>query len=461
MSTGDLRAWLKAAAENKITTKNTWKATLIDHFTNIDEFKERHGINFQKAGCALDGCAKVYSTRVDDVSESAMRLLEGFGGDDALKKRHSKKQSKVTIEKNIGNLNVKISRTKYGIDPKSVYLSSLPENSMMLSNLGVSMDGVLRMGSHVDESKYMMLIEDIGVYVNLPPDGMLISPSITTDNDVKAATFESTVIAMPDCEDSVGFDDLLEFENIPVIISSQKPVFNETSFSYFKGWAGPGCWKVNARMNGRKGKKEGCNKQKETVCVDFTEPVDSDWVMEPGNTLFEPACIVERREKQHLLPQDYSLKTRDLYKYIVMDGMFCMSADEELRAVNRSFDCSFAQNVLEEPMDEAIDVNMQSEVDIKRLIEKEGGIEQSRYPFRKAAKRVDIKKLKDNVFGCMKSKGCIGLASIFKGVYSMYNDSECKDISVHLCFLSLLHLANERNVCLKSVNDDVEACIPV
>jgi len=460
MSGDDLGAWLKAAAENKITTKNTWKATLIDHFTNIDEFKERHGINFQKAGCALDGCVKVYSTRVDDVSESAMRLLEGFGGDDALRKRQIKRQAKVTIEKNTGNLNVKISRTRYDTDSKFAYLSSLPESSMMLSSLGVSTDGVLRMASYVNEGKKAVLIEDIEVSVNVPCDGMLISPSITSDNEVKAIVFEPIEIVMPDCEESGGFNDMLELENIPVIMNNQRPVFSETSFSYFKGWAGPGCWKVNARTYGRKGKREGSNKQKETACVDFTESVDREWIMESGNTLFEPACIVERREKQHLLPQDYSLKTRDLYKYIVMDGMFCMNAEEGLRVGNRSFDCSFVQSIVEEPIDEAIDMNMQSEPGARPQIEKEGGMEAGRYAFRKAAKRVDIKRLNDNVFGCMKSKGCTGLASIFKGVCSMYNDSECKDISVHLCFLSLLHLANERNVCLRSVNDDVEALIP-
>ena len=60
MSFDELSVWLKASAENKITTKNTWQSTLIEHFTQMDQ--EMESVNFQKASSTLEGCMKVYST---------------------------------------------------------------------------------------------------------------------------------------------------------------------------------------------------------------------------------------------------------------------------------------------------------------------------------------------------------------------------------------------------------------
>lgn len=38
------------------------------------------GINFQKASCTLDGCVKIWTSRVDSVATETGKLLSGLAG---------------------------------------------------------------------------------------------------------------------------------------------------------------------------------------------------------------------------------------------------------------------------------------------------------------------------------------------------------------------------------------------
>lgn len=38
-------------------------------------------INFQKASCTLDGCVKIWTSRVDSVATETGKLLNGLSGD--------------------------------------------------------------------------------------------------------------------------------------------------------------------------------------------------------------------------------------------------------------------------------------------------------------------------------------------------------------------------------------------
>lgn len=40
--------------------------------------KEGDSINFSKASCTLDGCVKIYTSRVDSVENESKRLLNGL-----------------------------------------------------------------------------------------------------------------------------------------------------------------------------------------------------------------------------------------------------------------------------------------------------------------------------------------------------------------------------------------------
>lgn len=96
-------------------------------------------INFQKASCTLDGCVKIYSSRVDSVAEQTGKLLTGLvsdgksvvdslqrgddinnedvDGDVIKKKRHTSKNNVETLEKNMENLTLKQVDQECSADP--------------------------------------------------------------------------------------------------------------------------------------------------------------------------------------------------------------------------------------------------------------------------------------------------------------------------------------------------------
>lgn len=66
------------ATDNKINASNSWNFALIDYFYDMSLLKEGDGVNFQKASCTLDGCVKIYTSRVDSVATETGKLLSGL-----------------------------------------------------------------------------------------------------------------------------------------------------------------------------------------------------------------------------------------------------------------------------------------------------------------------------------------------------------------------------------------------
>ncbi|KAI8987588.1 condensin complex subunit 2/barren [Mycotypha africana] len=70
--------WIKMCTDNKVNSTNTWNFALIDYFHEMTFLKEGDSINFQKASCTLDGCVKIYTSRVDSVANETGKLLSGL-----------------------------------------------------------------------------------------------------------------------------------------------------------------------------------------------------------------------------------------------------------------------------------------------------------------------------------------------------------------------------------------------
>ena len=49
--------------------------------------KEGESINFQKASCTLDGCVKIYTSRVDSVATETGKLLSGLADSGTAQKK--------------------------------------------------------------------------------------------------------------------------------------------------------------------------------------------------------------------------------------------------------------------------------------------------------------------------------------------------------------------------------------
>jgi condensin complex subunit 2 len=79
--------WMKMATDNKINATNSWNFALIDYFYDMSLLKEGDGVNFQKASCTLDGCVKIYTSRVDSVATETGKLLSGLADSRENKKK--------------------------------------------------------------------------------------------------------------------------------------------------------------------------------------------------------------------------------------------------------------------------------------------------------------------------------------------------------------------------------------
>lgn len=87
--------WIKMATDNKINTTNSWNFALIDYFHDLNVLREKdNNINFQKASATLDGCVKIYSSRVDSVATETGRLLSGLA---ARKQTEAEQNSKEAV----------------------------------------------------------------------------------------------------------------------------------------------------------------------------------------------------------------------------------------------------------------------------------------------------------------------------------------------------------------------------
>ncbi|KAJ1961558.1 hypothetical protein GGI12_003184 [Dipsacomyces acuminosporus] len=129
--------WMKIAADNKINANNTWDFALIDYFYDMSLLRDGDSINFQKASCTLDGCVKIYSSRVDSVASETGRLLSGLaeapgkrgsdrrasedgeGAEEGGDKQRSRRANRAvnTLAKDFASISVKKLDLEFSVDP--------------------------------------------------------------------------------------------------------------------------------------------------------------------------------------------------------------------------------------------------------------------------------------------------------------------------------------------------------
>ncbi|KAJ3318364.1 hypothetical protein HDV06_000544 [Boothiomyces sp. JEL0866] len=146
--------WLKIAADNKINVQNTWNLALIDYFADMTLLREGDSINFQKASFTLDGCVKVYTSRIDSVDSEARKLLIGLAGNEEEKEVvegeekvvKRRKQTAKTLDENSA-LSMKEFELDFIVDPLfQKTASDFDEGGakgLLLSHLDISPNGNL------------------------------------------------------------------------------------------------------------------------------------------------------------------------------------------------------------------------------------------------------------------------------------------------------------------------------
>uniref|UniRef100_A0A8C5IEE1 Condensin complex subunit 2 n=1 Tax=Junco hyemalis TaxID=40217 RepID=A0A8C5IEE1_JUNHY len=117
---------IKLSAENKITTKNAFGLHLIDYMADMLKQDNSELINFQMAAGAVEASAKIYAMRVDSLHAETFRVLGQLGKQpraardaDAARKAQPKKkqQGYKTIEQNLSNINAPEGSQRPEVDP--------------------------------------------------------------------------------------------------------------------------------------------------------------------------------------------------------------------------------------------------------------------------------------------------------------------------------------------------------
>ncbi|KAF9443840.1 barren [Macrolepiota fuliginosa MF-IS2] len=75
--------WMKMATDNKINATNSWNFALIDYFHDMSLLRNTNdnSINFQRASYTLDGCVKIWTSRVDSVGTETGKLLSNLANE--------------------------------------------------------------------------------------------------------------------------------------------------------------------------------------------------------------------------------------------------------------------------------------------------------------------------------------------------------------------------------------------
>ena len=206
--------WMKMAADNKINSKNSWSFALIDYFSELTFLRDGDSINFQKASCTLDGCVKIYASRVDSVVDETTKLLNGLsdksnkfksaeddgedGGNDAtinssnpkaVKAKKTSLRTVETIEKNPENLILKNFDLEFAIDPlfkkTSAEFDESGTKGALLKNLECSpLDNLIIFDSS----------DQIPMDFSIPPDFVEQGHDESIDISLLSAMFGSAII---------------------------------------------------------------------------------------------------------------------------------------------------------------------------------------------------------------------------------------------------------------------------
>ncbi|KAF2142203.1 uncharacterized protein K452DRAFT_308579 [Aplosporella prunicola CBS 121167] len=165
--------WMKMATDNKINAANSWNFALIDYFHDMSLLKEGDGVNFQRASCTLDGCVKIYTSRVDSVATETGKLLSGLadsrdkknkGGDDAEadgeagsddeegedgtkkpKRKRAQRSAEATLVSSFQQLALKKMELEFSVDPlfkkASADFDEGGAKGLLLNHLSIDQNG--------------------------------------------------------------------------------------------------------------------------------------------------------------------------------------------------------------------------------------------------------------------------------------------------------------------------------
>ncbi|THH28569.1 hypothetical protein EUX98_g5607 [Antrodiella citrinella] len=187
--------WMKMATDNKINAANSWNFALIDYFHDMSLLRDKsdNSINFQRASCTLDGCVKIWTSRVDSVGTETGKLLsnlanegrgEGEDGADSdnpdgqdpsqTQRKRKTRRPESTLAKDAAQLRSKKLDLEFSVDP--LFRKTCADfdeggaQGLLMNHLslGVGTDGSLRVVFDAGDS--MGKPDEDEVLLEEPPD---------------------------------------------------------------------------------------------------------------------------------------------------------------------------------------------------------------------------------------------------------------------------------------------------
>lgn len=425
---------------DKQKTLTAWKSDIIEKLSKITSTVNK--TNFHDATETLEGSIKIYSTRVENVCSETNKLVESVNLEH--RKDRKKKKKVIFLEKETQNKKSPFYSFKKKLDILSKYLV---ENKSLLSEFkGYDEEG-MNLFENVSvflESETKSDFSDVNLVRPITPSAVNLEILATRD-EINPLDIDV------DIENEIAIEREAEFFDE----SSEKETEIEINPFVYKGWGGPQFWKMKQKKI--KEKKEKLQKQ----VIDLNQEFNLKQCFDYGDVFFSKETLNERKKTTYYLPEDELQAGADLFSFNYLPGYFIKKRlKKSFEQKERSF--SFHESI-NEVFDDQLDIHIQpNEIDdVEGEINNEMDEEQQilaktlMAKYTKVPKKIDMHRLKENMYETIEKKQK-DLDKIMKSLDQKYDIIERKDISKHYCFISLLHLANEKGINLESDGKNVK-----
>lgn len=485
-------------AKNKLNKSNAFENRIIDSIKLVID-EENQGLDgvWQVYTTGIESCGKVYGYCVDQVYSETIQILAGLNrsvGEQESKENlkdlsesWTNKAKKKTVW-NTGTLeteekNINVDRIE-GIDAIDGFLKMLTGKfdsntyaGLMLNSFFVDenlnftvLDQENKEVSTENEDfelEYEIGVNEIrvdfeifnGVKKFLPNKNEesldRVLEGIEQGNDL----FENSVSeesAPGDIEENDNFEDIVEIGEFKAV---QKAQFSMTiderlskieeldDYQFVKthknNWAGLEYWKKQPKPLLEKTKKA---KSQSTLVLKLNPSISKSQLFEPckkGTTNYFSASAHKSQDPTLTLPEDYNFSIKRLTQLFTRPQA-CVRLEKKTE-----------KNVL-------IESNLQELEENEEIFVDQAEVEENFViQFATTSKTVDIRQLKENIWGCLGVRGnnkenfCReekrpSFLRIVEQLPKLVSKSDLENLSVHSCFIAVLHLANEKNLILKS-----------
>lgn len=459
--------WMKLAADNKINATNSWNCGLIDYFADMAVLKEGDSINFQKASCTLDGCVKIYTTRVESVAAETERLLSGLNQsepqenkeEEEVKKVEKRKKTTKTLEKDFTTITREI-ELEFMVDPlfrkTSAQFDEAGAKGLLFNHLQVQDKGQLLFDS--TDICVEMEDEDIEIDFKFEPTTNTICPSLETYvfND-QPQNYEEIMANMKlhllDEEEELMIQENEEQDYVDIVPnmdegfqSNEEPVVTPEKERF-------DCIPLPRPTPAAKIQRTPRKKQvKEPIIIDFTtaDEVDIRELFEQG-----PQNLTQKSTLKHLIEEDdFDVEVMNMIK---LNPTFRLHIDKPKTPEPEEVDEEW---VFDAPLEDEEDHTIPEQ---QSQLFPEPQSQQTQMEIRRPprmdiarSKQVDVKKLKENIWDKVTKNQEIKFNEVLSTLKQDYSTNQIKDISNPFCFICILHLANEKNLRLEQQDGELK-----